>query len=83
LGPEVGEAGHAWLTEKFVGPRVFAAATLMKEVDVYPHSTRRPTSPASLDAMKALVAKVRNTLARQKGLVSEVRGDVKVWPVDA
>jgi hypothetical protein len=26
------------------------------------------------DAMKALVAKVRNTLARQKVLVSEVRG---------
>jgi hypothetical protein len=33
------------------------------------------------DAMKALVAKVRNTLARQKGLVSEMRGDVKAWNV--
>jgi hypothetical protein len=31
------------------------------------------------DAMKALVAKVRNTLARQKGLTSEMSGDVKVW----
>jgi hypothetical protein len=33
------------------------------------------------DAMKALVAKVRNTLARQKGLTSEMRGDVKAWKV--
>jgi hypothetical protein len=33
------------------------------------------------DAMKALVAKVRNTLARQKGLVSEMRGDTKAWRV--
>ena len=33
------------------------------------------------DAMNALVAKVRNTLARQKGLVSELRGDTKVWKV--
>jgi hypothetical protein len=31
------------------------------------------------DAMKALVAKVRNTLARQKVLASEVRGDAKAW----
>ncbi|MGA8611097.1 MAG: hypothetical protein WB760_05175 [Xanthobacteraceae bacterium] len=30
-------------------------------------------------AMNALVAKVRNTLARQKGLVSERRGDRKAW----
>jgi hypothetical protein len=29
--------------------------------------------------MKALVAKVRNTLARQKGLVSELRADTKAW----
>jgi hypothetical protein len=35
------------------------------------------------DAMKALVAKVRNTLARQRGLVSEARGDAKAWRVDS
>jgi hypothetical protein len=34
-------------------------------------------------AMNALVAKVRNTLARQKGLASEVRGDAKAWRVEA
>jgi hypothetical protein len=33
------------------------------------------------DAMKALIAKIRNTLARQNGLVSELRGDVKAWRV--
>ena len=33
------------------------------------------------DAMSALVAKVRNTLVRQNGLVSELRGDTKVWEV--
>jgi hypothetical protein len=32
-------------------------------------------------AMKALIAKVRNTLARQKGLASEIRGDAKTWKV--
>jgi hypothetical protein len=26
---------------------------------------------------------VRNTLARQKGLASEVRGDAKAWRVEA
>jgi hypothetical protein len=31
--------------------------------------------------MKALVGKVRNTLARQKGLVSEARADAKAWKV--
>jgi hypothetical protein len=31
------------------------------------------------DMMNALIAKVRNTLARQKGLVSELRGDTKAW----
>ena len=35
------------------------------------------------DAMNALVARVRNTLARQKGLVSELRGDAKAWRVEA
>jgi hypothetical protein len=29
--------------------------------------------------MTALIAKVRNTLARQKGLASEMRGDAKAW----
>jgi len=46
-------------------------------------AARYQMDASNVDAMKALVAKVRNTLARQKGLVSEVRGDVKVWPVDA
>jgi hypothetical protein len=34
-------------------------------------------------AMNALVSKVRNTLARQKGLASEMRGDAKAWRVEA
>jgi hypothetical protein len=29
-----GDAGYGWLTEQFLGPRLFAAATLMEEVDV-------------------------------------------------
>src|ERR1700730_14470809 len=33
------------------------------------------------DAMKALIGKVRNTLARQTALVSELRGDAKAWKV--
>ncbi len=33
-GPKWGDAGYAWLTEAFLGPRIFAAATLMEEVDV-------------------------------------------------
>jgi hypothetical protein len=33
------------------------------------------------DGMQALVAKVRNTLARQKGLATAMRGDVKAWKV--
>jgi hypothetical protein len=32
-------------------------------------------------AMNALVAKVRNTLAKQKGLASATRGDRKAWRV--
>jgi hypothetical protein len=36
---------------------------------------------SNTDAMKALIAKVRNTLARQKGLASEMRGDAKAWMV--
>jgi hypothetical protein len=33
------------------------------------------------DAMHALIGKVRNTLARQTALVSELRGDAKAWKV--
>jgi hypothetical protein len=36
-----------------------------------------------MDASNALVAKVRNTLARQKGLASEMRSDAKAWRVEA
>jgi hypothetical protein len=38
---------------------------------------------SNMDAMNALVAKVRNTLARQKGLANEARGDAKAWRVAA
>jgi hypothetical protein len=38
---------------------------------------------SNTDTMNALVAKVRNTLTRQKGLASEVRGDAKAWRVEA
>ena len=37
-GPKWGDAGHCWLTEQFLGPRIFAAATLTEEVDVSAHS---------------------------------------------
>lgn len=37
-GPKWGDAGHGWLTEAFLVPRIFAAATLMEEVDVSAHS---------------------------------------------
>jgi hypothetical protein len=33
-GLKWGDAGHAWLTESFLEPRIFAAATLMEEIDV-------------------------------------------------
>ena len=33
-GLKWGDAGHGWLTEPFLDPRIFAAATLMEEVDV-------------------------------------------------
>lgn len=33
-GARWGDAGYAWLTESFLAPRIFAAATLMEEVDV-------------------------------------------------
>ncbi|HXZ02057.1 MAG TPA: C1 family peptidase [Stellaceae bacterium] len=38
-GVRWGDLGHGWLTERFLGPRVFAAATLMEEVGVSAHST--------------------------------------------
>jgi hypothetical protein len=44
-------------------------------------AARYQTHASNVDAMKALVAKVRNTLARQKGLASETRGDAKAWSV--
>jgi hypothetical protein len=46
-------------------------------------AARYQMDASNTDAMKALVAKVRNTLARQKGLASEVRGDAKAWRVEA
>jgi hypothetical protein len=46
-------------------------------------AARYQMDAGNMDAMNALVAKVRNTLARQKGLASEVRGDAKAWRVEA
>ncbi|MGE4341008.1 MAG: C1 family peptidase [Pigmentiphaga sp.] len=37
-GPEWGDAGYGWLTERFLGPRLYAAATLLEEIDVSAHS---------------------------------------------
>jgi hypothetical protein len=42
-------------------------------------AARYQMDASNADAMKALIAKVRNTLARQKGLTSELRGDTKAW----
>ncbi|HXQ44972.1 MAG TPA: C1 family peptidase [Caulobacteraceae bacterium] len=33
-GPTWGIGGYGWLTERFVGPRLFGAATLEEDVDV-------------------------------------------------
>lgn len=33
-GPGWGDGGYGWLTERFLGPRIYAAATLLEEVDV-------------------------------------------------
>jgi hypothetical protein len=33
-GQSWGDAGYGWLTERFLDPRIFAAATLLEEVDV-------------------------------------------------
>jgi hypothetical protein len=46
-------------------------------------AARYQMDASNTDAMKALVAKVRNTLARQKRLASEMRGDAKAWRVEA
>jgi hypothetical protein len=40
-------------------------------------AARYQMDAGNTDAMKALLAKVRNTLARQKGLASGMRGDAK------
>lgn len=37
-GANWGDAGYGWLTERFLGPRIYAAATLLEEVDVSAHS---------------------------------------------
>ena len=37
-GSKWGDAGYGWLTEQFLGPRIFAAATLMEDVDVSANS---------------------------------------------
>jgi len=37
-GPNWGDAGYGWLTERFLAPRIYAAATLLEEVDVSTHS---------------------------------------------
>jgi hypothetical protein len=44
-------------------------------------AARYQMDASNMVAMKALVAKVRNTLARQKGLASEMRSDAKAWRV--
>jgi Papain family cysteine protease len=38
-GPTWGDGGYGWLTERFLSPRIFAAATLLEEVDVSSRST--------------------------------------------
>lgn len=37
-GERWGMGGHGWLTEPFLGPRIFAAAKLTEDVDVSAHS---------------------------------------------
>jgi hypothetical protein len=46
-------------------------------------AARYQMDASNMDAMKALIAKVRNTLGRQKRLASEMRGDAKAWRVEA
>jgi hypothetical protein len=37
-GHKWGDTGHGWLTERFITPRLYNAATLMEETDVSTHS---------------------------------------------
>ncbi len=37
-GPTWGDAGYGWLTQRFLTPRIFAAALLLEEVDVFARS---------------------------------------------
>ena len=46
-------------------------------------AARYRVDASNMDVMNALVAKVRNTLARQRGLASEMLGDAKAWRVEA
>jgi len=46
-------------------------------------AARYQIDASNMDATNGLVAKVRNTLARQRGLASEMRGDAKAWRVEA
>jgi hypothetical protein len=46
-------------------------------------AARYQMDASNMDVMNALVAKVRNTLARQKWLASEVRGDAKAPRIEA
>src|SRR5947209_20326874 len=52
-----------------------------REIATQP-AARYQMDAGNVDAMNALVAKVRNTLARQKGLASEIRSDAKAWRVE-
>jgi hypothetical protein len=46
-------------------------------------AARYQIDASNMDAVNALVAKVPNTLAQQRGLASEMRGDAKAWRVEA
>ena len=46
-------------------------------------AARYQIDESNMDAMNALVAKVRNTFARQRGLAREMRGDAKALRVEA
>jgi hypothetical protein len=46
-------------------------------------AARYQIDTSNMDAMNPLVAKVRNALARQRGIASEMRGDAKAWRVEA
>jgi hypothetical protein len=46
-------------------------------------AARYQIDAGNMDAMNPLVAKVRNALARQRGIASEMRGGAKAWRVEA